>query len=55
MYTAEQRAEFLEAAKPLIQWLNDNVHPHHHIVVDSTSAQLVQGQMHVITTEYLRD
>lgn len=54
----EQRNDFLEAAKPLIQWLNENptlVCPHHKVIVDSTSAELVAGEAMVKTEEFLKD
>ena len=47
--------EMLEAAKPLIKWLNDNCHPHSHVVVDHTSAILWEGVAVVKTEEFLRD
>ncbi|HBC7422537.1 TPA: hypothetical protein KEY88_005310 [Serratia marcescens] len=46
---------FDEAAKPLIKWLAENVHPHHTAVVTSTSAELLEGKCSLSTTEYLRD
>jgi hypothetical protein len=36
--TEQQRQEMLEATKPLMQWLNENCHPHCHAVV---------GQAHI--------
>ena len=51
----KQQEEFLEAAKPLIKWLNDNCHPHCQVVVDHTSAILWEGVAVVKTKEFLRD
>lgn len=41
--TKSQRQEMLEAAKPLMQWLADNCHPHCEAAVDQTSVALVEG------------
>lgn len=46
---------FNEAAKPLIKWLAENVHPHHTAIVTSTRAELLEGQSVVNTEEYLKD
>lgn len=51
----EKRKEFEEIAKPLIKWLNDNCHPHCSVLVDSTSAELVEGVACINTDEFLRD
>lgn len=47
--------EFEQLAKPLIKWLNENANPHSHIIIDSTSAEVVVGVMATCTTEFLRD
>jgi hypothetical protein len=41
--TEEQRQEMLNAAKPLMQWLATNGHPHCEVHVDQTSATLMEG------------
>ena len=41
--TQEQMKSFNEVVKPLIKWLNDNVHPHHSVIVTPTSAELLEG------------
>jgi hypothetical protein len=43
-------ASFEEAAKPLIKWLAENVHPHHTVIVTSTNAELSFP-----TDEFLKD
>lgn len=42
--TDEQRKEFEAAARPLMKWLCDNVHPHHTAIVTPTGAELLEGQ-----------
>lgn len=51
----QQREEFETAARPLIKWLAENVHPHHTVIVTGTNAELLEGQIVVSTEEYLRD
>lgn len=43
--TDDQRETFIEAAKPLIKWLAENVHPHHTAIVTATNAELLEGQI----------
>lgn len=46
---------FKAAAKPLIQWLNENANPHASVIVDCTSAVLFTGEISVFTKEFLKD
>ncbi|EOI7482071.1 hypothetical protein ACVT81_000002 [Yersinia enterocolitica] len=48
-------ASFEEASKPLIKWLAENVHPHHTVIVTSTGAELMMGEMSFPTEEFLQD
>ena len=41
--TLKQQAELKEAARPLVEWLKDNCHPHCTVIVDSQKAELVEG------------
>lgn len=41
--TEKQRTEMLEAAKPLIRWLNENCNPHCQAVVDRISVLVMEG------------
>lgn len=34
---------FKEASKPLIEWLNENVHAHHVAIVTGSGAELLEG------------
>lgn len=45
----------LEAAKPLIQWINEHCHPHAQIIVDHTHVQLWEGVAVNKTEEFLKD
>jgi len=53
--TEEQRKEFEELSRPLIKWMNDNMHPHAHIVLDNTRAELSEGICAFGTEDYLKD
>ena len=39
---------------PVIKWLNDKSHPHAHIIIDSTKAELSEGICAVTTEEYIK-
>ena len=41
--TDQQLKTLREAAMPLMQWLNDNCHPHCTAVVDSEHIELLEG------------
>jgi len=41
--TKEQQEQMLEAAKPLIKWMNQNCHPHQTIRVELDSVELTES------------
>ena len=45
--------EFEELTKPIIHFINKNFHPHTQIVIDSTSAQVLEGIMSYCNFEYI--
>ncbi len=49
-----QQAEMLEAAKPLIEWMNENCHPHCKTVVGCNTVELVEGIAMNRTDEFLK-
>jgi hypothetical protein len=53
--TWEQFEQMLEAARPLIKWLNENCHPHCTAHVDQVSVELTEGISTDRTDEYLKD
>lgn len=53
--TEEQRESFLEAAKPMIKWMNDNCHPHTEVVIEHDRAELYEGVAAVNCKEFLKD
>ena len=53
--TEKQTKEMLEAAKPLIKWMNHNCHPHMEAVVDQYTVELKESLALEKTDEFLRD
>lgn len=51
----EQQESLLEAAKPLIRWMNENCHPHVTAIVDCINIELVEGICQTGTEEFLKD
>jgi len=41
--TEKQLTELRAAAMPLMQWINDNCHPHVVAIIDSEHIELVEG------------
>ena len=53
--TRDQQAELLEAAKPLIRWINENCHPHVRVVVEWDGARATEDLAAVKTDEFIKD
>lgn len=47
--------DFENAVRPLIKWMSETQHPHTTLIINSTSAELVEGIKVIETTEYLKD
>jgi len=43
--TNDRRVSFIAAVRPLIEWLNQNGHPHNKIIVTTTNAELLKGEI----------
>jgi len=50
-----QQHLFKEAAKPLVEYLNDNYNPHAIVIVSQTGAEILDGKCKVDIPEYLKD
>lgn len=50
-----QQEEFMTLAKPLIKFLNDNLHPHVLIVIDNGRAELLEGLFNFPCEEFIKD
>lgn len=53
--TPEQQKQFAEAAKPLMEWLSSNCHPHTQAHVTLASAELMEGVATFHTEQFIRD
>lgn len=53
--TPEQQEEFRLICNPLLFWLNENCHPHVSVIIDGTSAELVEGICTSRTDQFVKD
>lgn len=53
--TPEQIKQFEALTKPLIQWLNENAHPHVTAIVTPVGAEVLEGLMAYQTMEFVKD
>jgi hypothetical protein len=53
--TDKQLKDFEDAVKPLIKFLACNFNPHVKVIVDSSSAELTEGQIIAKTDEFIED
>jgi hypothetical protein len=51
----QQREEFEKAARPLMEWIGKNCHPHVTTIVDCSRAELVEGVNSFVTEDYILD
>lgn len=51
----DKDAEFEAITRPVIEFINQNYHPHVTVVIDPTSAVLSEGSIAYTTNDYLRD
>lgn len=47
--TDQQQQEFEALARPLIEWLRRNCHPHVSVILDGSHAELLEGVASVNT------
>lgn len=52
--TPEQQAEFEAVSRLLMEFLNNNCHPHVTVVVSTTHAELSEGVCAFTTMDYVR-
>ena len=53
--TEKQQNEFETAARPLIEWLNKNCHPHVTAIIGPGRAELLDESMYTkLTREFIR-
>ena len=51
----DRQKRFDELVKPVIKFMAEEMHPHHTLVITSTTAELSEGVMATVTEEYLKD
>ena len=51
----QQMQEFEALAKPLISWINTNKNPHTKILIDSVSAEVLDGYHGFNTDKFVQD
>jgi len=55
MIEKEKIDEAFELSKPLIEWMNENVHPHMRILVDNSGFEIVEALGGRMTSEFIKD
>lgn len=55
MMTKEQIEEFEKTAKPMVKWLNENMHPHVMVVITPVGAELLEAKVFIPVEEYIKD
>lgn len=53
--TKEKMLEFEETAKPMVKWLNENMHPHVQVIITPTGATLLETKTFIPVEEYIKD
>jgi hypothetical protein len=53
--TDEERNQFIAAAKPLMRWMAENLHPHYTASVTATDAELTEGTCSYSTPEFVHE
>ncbi|EOE5319655.1 hypothetical protein ACKGF9_001715 [Providencia rettgeri] len=48
-------SEFEKVTKPLMKYLAENYHPHVKVVVDSSSAEIIEVHSSISTDEFIKD
>lgn len=54
-FDKEQKAQFEALVKPLMKFLCENLHPHVVVIVEPTSAEILEGACAFQTEEFLKD
>ena len=51
----EKLSEFQKLAKPLVEFLDKNFHPHHYILLDCRGAEILEGCFGMSNQKYLKN
>ena len=55
LLTEEQQESFKVVTRPVIEWLNNNCHPHVAAIIHPTRAELTEGLYYYPTFDFVRD
>jgi hypothetical protein len=50
-----QRKELEELSRPLLAWINDNLHPHVLVILEPDRVQLFEGVCSTPIKDYIKD
>ncbi len=53
--TKEQKKEFEEKVRPLMEWMGKNFDPHVKAIIDYSDAEILQSSMMFRTEDYVGD
>ena len=53
--TKKQKKELEEKARPIMEWLAKECHPHIKLLIESNKCELLEGEFIFKTNEYLVD
>ncbi|NIH23398.1 hypothetical protein [Providencia heimbachae] len=51
----KHESEFENVIKPVMKYLAENYHPHVKVIVDGSSAEIVEVHSSISTSEFIRD
>jgi len=53
--TEQQREQLEKVSRPVMEFLSDNFHPHVKVIIDYSSAELLESSVRVVTEDYVMD
>jgi hypothetical protein len=53
--TKEQREDFEKAARPMMEYLGKNYHPHVTVIIDNGRAEILESSASIVTDDYIPD
>ena len=51
----EQSKELSKLSEPLLEWLNNNTHPHCKLIIDTNSVELLERSVRTINNDFILD
>ncbi len=53
--TKEQLEDFEKAARPIMEYLGKNHHPHVTVIIDAGRAEILESSAQIVTDDYIQD